>query len=429
MEPKTAATLENLRAEMKFPDGHAMLNAGSLSPTPMPVLRAAETLRFEQATNTHEFYFNRADALLDAARAGLAAFLGGDAARLVLLPNVTWAINVAFASLAKRLTGAGGRRPVVLTTDLEYGSLQYALGQFADRFEREVVRVVDAGTWDEIVERFRGRIEGGQGGPVAAIYVSHVTSGLAWEMPVRALCRLARERGIVSVVDGAHAPGAVPLDAELLESCDAYGGNCHKWMMAPAGAGFLHVSDAFGPSLQPLVMSWGAKNRSLRGPGELIRSIENHGSYDRVPQMVIPDAIAFGRQVDEAGAAAHVEELRAYLVDRMTELREAMGTPWLAHRPGPGESAAVPMAAFTFPACGRKQFRDAMLRRNISCVVTRYREDEEIDDKVPDPAYDYFLRASTAWFNTRADVDRLIGAVPGVMKELGVGLSPSPSPD
>ena len=413
-------TLDELREEMRFPEGHVMLNAGSLSPVPMCVLRRAEAIRLEQATNAHEFFFTTGDEYLKKARAALAKFVEGDVGRLLLLPNVTWAINVAFAALAGSLAERPGARPVVLTTDLEYGSLQYALGQFGDRFEREVVKIIDAGSWDEIVERFRARLEE-LGGRVAAVYLSHVTSGLGWELPVERVCRLAKGRGVTTIVDGAHAPGAVPVGRGLLEVCDAYGGNCHKWMMAPTGAGFLHVSESFRPHLRPLVMSWGAKNRSLRGEGELLASIENHGCTDRVAQMVLPEAITFWKQVRGAGGAAHVASLRQYLVERMAELRATMKTRWLDYRPSPGESAAAPLAAFTCPPVGRKPFRDAMLRRNISCVVTRYREDEEVDDREADARYAYYVRACPTWFNTRADVDRLAAALPGVMAELGVG--------
>ena len=59
-------------------------------------------------------------------------------------------------------------------------------------------------------------------------------------LPAREICAEARRRGVLTVVDGAHAPAMVPLDLDDL-GCDFYGGNCHKWLLAPTGAGFLYL--------------------------------------------------------------------------------------------------------------------------------------------------------------------------------------------
>ena len=88
------------------------------------------------------------------------------------------------------------------------------------------------------------------------LYFSHVTTSTGLVLPARELCALARQRGMISIVDGAHAPGMVPLDLRDV-AADFYAANCHKWLMAPATAGFLHVAAAHKPTLEALVTSWG----------------------------------------------------------------------------------------------------------------------------------------------------------------------------
>ena len=101
------------------------------------------------------------------------------------------------------------------------------------------------------------------------LYLSHHTSSTALTLPVAELCRRARERGIVTIVDGAHVPGHFPLDLRTLD-VDFYAGNCHKWLCSPKGAGFLYVRRELQADVHPLVFSWGydADERTFVGRHE-----------------------------------------------------------------------------------------------------------------------------------------------------------------
>src|SRR5205807_283463 len=119
------------------------------------------------------------------------------------------------------------------------------------------------------------------------LFVSHITSKTARRFPVEGLVSRAREAAIVSVVDGAHVPGQLPLALEEL-GADAYAGNCHKWLCAPKGAGFLHVRPELQPEIEPLVVSWDW--------GEGTTFAERHryyGTRDPAAYLAVPAAIDF----------------------------------------------------------------------------------------------------------------------------------------
>src|SRR5204863_4863032 len=88
------------------------------------------------------------------------------------------------------------------------------------------------------------------------LFFSHVLSPTGLVLPAKELCSEARRRGIISVVDGAHAPAMIPLNVADV-GADFYTGNCHKWLLAPSGAGFLVVGPGNEDRLRPVHVSWG----------------------------------------------------------------------------------------------------------------------------------------------------------------------------
>jgi isopenicillin-N epimerase len=130
-----------------------------------------------------------------------------------------------------------------------------------------------------------------------AVSVSHVTSPTALVLPVAEICAAAREAGALAIVDGAHAPGQLPLDLEAL-GADIYAGNCHKWLCAPKGAGFLWARPEHQRWIEPLVISWGY--------GDDRTFADRHGwqgTRDPAAALTVPAAI-------EAHAAFDLERCR-----------------------------------------------------------------------------------------------------------------------
>jgi isopenicillin-N epimerase len=210
----------SLRGEFLFDPNVTFLNHGSFGACPRAVLERYQQWQLELERQPVLFIARRLDDLLAEARAALGAYVGADPDDLVFVPNAGSGVNVAVWPLGLK-TG-----DEVLSTDLEYGALELAwehvCGDFGARYVRTPIRL-PVETSDDLVET----IWAGVGPRTKVLYLSHHTSGTALTLPVGELCRRARERGIVTVVDGAHVPGHLPLDIRALDP-DYYAGNCHK---------------------------------------------------------------------------------------------------------------------------------------------------------------------------------------------------------
>ena len=185
-------------------------------------------------------------------------------------PNATSALNAVIRSLRIR------PNEEILTTKHEYGAILRTLG-----FIRANVVLVEP---EELLANIGIRTR--------AIVVSHITSPTAFVLPVEELCEAARKAGVLSIVDGAHAPGHIPLDIEAV-GADVYAGNCHKWLCAPKGSGFLWARPEHQDWIEPVVISWGYHEdagfgerhgwQGTRDPAAYLavpKAIEMHASFD-----------------------------------------------------------------------------------------------------------------------------------------------------
>ena len=144
-----------------------------------------------------------------------------------------------------------------------------------------------------------------------AIVISHITSPTALILPVELICRRARERDILTIIDGAHAPGQLPLDLSAI-GADIYSGNFHKWVCAPKGAGFLHVRREQHELIEPLVVSHG-----WRAGADFVERNEWGGTRDIAPWLAVPAAIQFLREHDWERVRADCHRLAAEIQARL----------------------------------------------------------------------------------------------------------------
>jgi isopenicillin-N epimerase len=229
------------------------LNHGSFGACPEAVQAAQAGLRAALERDPVRFFLREVPPLLDASRTALAEFLGAPADDLVFVRNATTAVNTVLAGL----TLEPGDE--LLTTDHAYNACRNALDETARRTGARVVvapipfpvplvggtEVALAAVLDRVSARTRLAL------------LDHVTSSTGLVLPMASLCAALAERGIETLVDGAHAPGMVPLDLGRL-GATYYTGNCHKWLCAPKGAAFLYVQREGQERLRPLVISHGA---------------------------------------------------------------------------------------------------------------------------------------------------------------------------
>ncbi len=375
----------NLRRFFQLDPSVTFLNHGSFGATPRPVFRAYQESQRELERQPVEFLGRRATDLLRTARGALGDLLGTDADNLVFTSNVTVSLNIVARSLE---LGPGDE---VLGSDHEYGALdrtwRFLAKERGFSYVNQPIPVPlpDPGAfvealWKGVTKRTR------------VIFLSHITSPTALLFPVEEVIRRAREEGILTVIDGAHAPGQIPLNLDDL-GADFYGGNLHKWLCAPKGAGFLYARKDKQHLLKPLVVSWGYESETP-GPSPFVDQHEWWGTRDLAAFLAVPSAIQFQQDHDWE----RVRRACNSLVSRSpgTHLRAKRVNP-------PGPHSRDPWTAIRLhtPAGGG------------GCSPFKARLYERYRIEVPLIQWNRhkLIRISVQGYNTRRDVEKLLTAL------------------
>ena len=227
---------------------------------------------------------------LASARQGLAAYLHVDSQDLVFFPNPTTAVNMVVRSLDLH---SGDD---ILSTNHTYGALgrtwRFICRKTGARYVQQSIPL-PLTTTEAFVERFWAGVTE----RTRVIFLDHLTSPTALIFPVEEICRRARQAGIRTIIDGAHAPGHIPLDLTALEA-DIYVGACHKWLCAPKGAAFLYVCRDIQNFLEPLMVSWGYEDPAYDTGYPFINQHEWQGTRDISAFLSVPAAIRFQAEHD-----------------------------------------------------------------------------------------------------------------------------------
>ena len=273
-----------LRQHWLLEDGLAFLNHGSFGACPRVVMDEQSRLRAEMERNPVRFLWREFGELLDAARAELARFIGADAEELAFVPNATTAVNSVLRSLELQ---PGDE---ILVTDHGYNACNNVAAECA---RRSGAKVITARIPFPIAgpEQAVAAILGAVTPRTRLVLVDHVTSPTALVLPVAEIIRELEPRGIAVFVDGAHAPGMLPLDLRALRP-SFYTGNLHKWVCAPRGAGFLFVRRDRQQGVHPATISHGY-NTPREGRSQFHDEFDWQGTLDVTAWLTVPFAIGF----------------------------------------------------------------------------------------------------------------------------------------
>ncbi len=268
-------------------DPHVIfLNHGSFGACPRPVFEAYQAWQRRLELQPVRFLGVELDDLLHRSRQALADYVHAPVSDIVYVTNATQGVNI----IARSLQLNPGDE--ILTSDQEYGACIYTW-QFICHKSGAVLRqqplLLPAQTNEDLADQFWKGVTP----RTRVIFISHITSPTSLSLPVQAICARARSAGILTIIDGAHAPGQLALDVTAIHP-DFYIGNCHKWMLSPKGAGFLFALPEMQHLVEPLVVSWGYESgRTSPKESLFIDFLQWRGTYDPAAALAVPDAIAF----------------------------------------------------------------------------------------------------------------------------------------
>ncbi|MDZ4720001.1 MAG: aminotransferase class V-fold PLP-dependent enzyme [Roseiflexaceae bacterium] len=382
--------LPDIAAQFQVRRDIVFLNHGSYGACPRPVFEAYQNWQRELEYQPVEFLGRRVPGLLADARAALAGYLGTRADDIVFVPNATYGIN----AVARSLELQPGDE--VLTTDHEYGAVdrtwRFICGQQGAAYINQPVALplhdpaeVVAQLWAGVTPRTK------------VISISHITSPTALIFPVTEICRRAREAGILTVVDGAHAPGQINLDLDAI-GADFYTGNCHKWLCSPKGAAFLYARPEVKNLLKPLVVSWGYESRTPSGS-----NFQDYfgwtGTADPSAYLSVPAAIAFLNEYNWPEVRLACHRLLLDASRRMSELTEV--------EPIVPDTTAwwMQLRALPLPQC--------------NAAETQHRLYDEYQVEVPIVEWNgrQFVRVSIQAYTKPSDIDRLVEAIAAIVMD------------
>lgn len=377
------------------------LNHGSFGACPQAVLDEQARLRARLEAQPVRFMARDLGGLLDAARAEVAAFVGADPADLVFVSNATEGVNAVLRSL----TLAPGDE--LLTTSHGYNAVKNALAFVA---ERSGARVVVAefpfplDSADAVVEAVLSRV----GDRTRLAVLDHVTSPTGLVLPIERLVAALRERGVETLVDGAHAPGMLPLDLNALGAA-CFTGNGHKWLCGPKGAALLHVRRDRQEGVRPLVISHGATAPDP-SRSRFLQEFDWTGTRDVTAALCLPTAIRTLGGALPGGWPALFARNRALALEGRALLCEALGIGSPAPDAMIGSLGAVPIGAARRPASSPLE-RDTLQ----AALDERHRIEVPVFPSPVGPGR--ILRISAQLYNERSDYERLAEVLPGLLAE------------
>ena len=362
------------------------LNHGVFGACPRPVFAEYQRFQLELEREPVEFLALERGfpARVEAVRKRLAGYVGAAPSDLILVQNATAAINAIARSLDLR---PGDE---IVATTHEYGGNELLWRTVCEARGARYVMVDTQPS--EAVDALLGAVTP----RTRALFVSHISSPSALRFPVEELCARARDAGVLTIVDGAHAPGQISLNLRAL-GADFYAGNCHKWMCSPKGAGFLYARPDAQSSLEPPIVSW---DWPLADWADRFRWT---GTRDPSAHLSVPAAIAFQAEHDWDAVRARCHELAARAA---RELADLLGAEPFAR----DDSEFVQMVAVRLPPCDADALAPRLLR------------DHRIDVTAQTWRGEPTLRVSFQGYNTSDDLDALLRALPKLVRARGAAM-------
>jgi isopenicillin-N epimerase len=379
----------HLKSQFLLNPSITYLNFGSFGACPKPIFEDYQKWQLELEYEPVQFINNNGLTYLKQSREALGAYIHCNADDLVYVTNPSYAVSI----IAKSLQLNPGDE--ILGTNLEYGpcdkTWNYYCQKKGAKYIRQQIELPVVSKEKFIEDFFKGLTD-----KTKLIFISHITSTTALIFPVKEICEIAKQRGLLTFVDGAHVPGHIPLNLSELNA-DIYTGACHKWMLTPKGCSFLYVKKEWQHLFDPLVLSWGYDSSSP-SHSQFLDYHQAQGTREFSAFLTVPKAIQFLKENNWNTIAA---ECRALVQKNALRFCNLLGSAPLCPITDEflGQMFSIPITSRHPEKLQRYLFQTY----NIEVPVMRHAE------KV-------FLRYSINAFNSQDDLDKLYTALKEIME-------------
>ena len=383
--------MKNFQDQFLLNPAITFLNFGSFGATPKPIFENYQ--HWQRVLEAEPVQFIAFDGFnyLAESRAALAKYIGcADQDDLVYVTNPSFAINL----IAKNFPLKAGDE--ILTTDIEYGACDRTWNFYCEKagatYRRQKINLPITNKEKFIADFFEGVTAN-----TKAIFISQITSSTGLIFPVKEVCEIAKSKGLITIVDGAHVPGHIPFNLGEIQA-DFYTGACHKWMMAPKGCSFLYAHKSVQHLCDPLIVSWGYKAlKPSHSP-----YLDYHqmiGTRDFSAFLTVPTCIKFMAENDWITVRTACHEMVLANAERFYDLLESkpispLTSEWI------GQMISIPI----------KTKEPEILQRTL---FTEY----NIEIPIMRQENDVYMRYSINAFNTMENLDTLYNALSELKKQ------------
>ena len=378
--------MKNLKDLFLLDPDITYLNHGSFGACSRSVFETYQEWQRKLENQPCHFFISELLDELKTAREELGAFVNERPDNLVYIPNATFGINAIARSLPLE------KNDEVLATDHEYGSCDYTWEYVCQKRNAKYIKQhipLPLTSKEDFTDLFWQAVTP----RTKVIFISHITSSTAQFFPVEEICARARKANIITVVDGAHTIGQVPLDLQKI-GADFYVSNAHKWLCAPKGAAFLFARPEVQHLLEPLIISWGWKEDGELSTGKpFLDYYQWIGTNDLSSYLSVPAAIKFQKDNHWPSVRMECHEL---LKSALRNIEKLTGCPSTYS----DDSFYHQMAVFQLPHI-----------KDIKSYKTSLYEKYRIE--IPSIIWNnsQFIRISVQGYNTQSDTDRLLEAL------------------
>jgi isopenicillin-N epimerase len=383
--------MKNFQDQFLLNPAITFLNFGSFGATPKPIFENYQYWQMVLEAEPVQFIVFDGFNYLSESRAALAKYIGcADQDDLVYVTNPSFAINL----IAKNFPLKAGDE--ILTTDIEYGACDRTWNFYCEKagatYRRQKINLPITTKEKFIADFFAGVTPN-----TKAIFISQITSSTGLIFPVKEVCEIAKSKGLITIVDGAHVPGHIPFNLSEIQA-DFYTGACHKWMMAPKGCSFLYAHKSVQPLCDPLIVSWGYK--ALKPSHSAFLDYHQMiGTRDFSAFLTVPTCIKFMAENDWITVRTACHEMVLANAQRFYDLLESkpispLTNEWI------GQMISIPIKTNAPEVLQRRLFTDY----KIEIPIMRQEND-------------VYMRYSINAFNTIENLDTLYRALSELKKQ------------